>query len=135
MPQILEELNVKDLEFAGDIARLEESGYVLGSEGDYVVAIPLEVSPELQAEGMAREIVHRLQTMRRSAGFDIADHIITCYQGDDYIKQVIAGSADYIKQETLSRQLIEGEPETNDSVKEYELNGHKIKLGVRKEVG
>ncbi len=40
-------------------------------------------SPELEAEGMAREIVHRLQTMRRSAGFEIADHIVIYYQGDE----------------------------------------------------
>ena len=61
---------------------------------------------------MAREIVHRLQTMRKSAGFEeIADYITTYYQGDDYVKQVMADFADYVKQETLSRILIDGKPE------------------------
>jgi len=95
------------------------------------VAIPTEISPELQAEGMAREIVHRLQIMRRSAGFDIADYIITYYQGEAYVKQVMEGFADYIKQETLSRQLVEGVPGEvfNES---YKLGGYDILLGVRR---
>lgn len=149
-PQVLEELNVKDLKFNNviEVVKLDGHGYVVGglevdkkkgikvptSGGVYFVAIPTEISPELQAEGMAREIVHRLQMARRSAGFDIADYIITHYQGDDYIKQVIANFADYIKQETLSRRLVEGEPEAGAFVVEHELGGYKIKLGVRKEV-
>ena len=86
---------------------------------------------------MEREIVHRLQTMRRSAGFDIADHIVTYYQGDAYMKQVMADPtlADFIKQETLSRELIEGHAGTDDFVLDYELGGYKVTLGVRKEVG
>ena len=134
-PQILEELNVKDLQFIDDVGRLDEESHVISSEGGYAVAVPTEIPPELKAEGMAREVVHRLQTMRRSAGFDIADYIVTHYQGDDYIRQVIASHADYIKQETLSRQLIEGEPETGAFTVEHELAGYKVKLGVRKEAG
>ena len=81
---------------------------------------------------MAREIVHRLQTMRRSAGFDIADHIITCYQGDDYIKQVMTDFADYIKQETLSQQLIEGIPDGDVFTESYKLSGVEVLLAVKK---
>ncbi|MFC2071285.1 isoleucine--tRNA ligase [Chloroflexota bacterium] len=134
-PQILEELNVKDLRFVGSVAELDKTGYVVSSEGNYSVAVPTEISPELQAEGVAREIVHRLQTMRRSAGFDIADYITTYYNGDDYIRQVIAKFSDYIKQETLSRQLVEGIPEQGVFTESYKLGGYEIKLGVRKEVG
>ena len=103
-PQILEELNVKDLVVEGfkDVAERDGKGYVVISSqervfrkegiaqfttGAYLVAIPTEISPELAAEGMAREVVHRLQMMRRSAGFDIADHIITYYQSDAYVKR------------------------------------------------
>jgi len=81
---------------------------------------------------MAREIVHRLQTMRRSAGFDIADYITTYYHGDDYVKQVMTDFTDYIKQETLSRQLVEGVPEKDVFTESYKLSGYDILLGVKR---
>jgi isoleucyl-tRNA synthetase len=148
--QVLEELNVKDLVIKSVIETLKlgEKGYVVSglevdrdkgikvpvSGGAYYVAIPKDISPELQAEGMAREVVHRLQTMRRSAGFDIADHIITHYHGDDYIQGVMSNQqlADYIKQETLSTELIEGNPEKSDLTESYKLGGYSITLGVRR---
>jgi len=81
---------------------------------------------------MAREIVHRLQTMRRSAGFDIADYIITYYQGDTYMKQVMENFVDYIKQETLSRELVEGVPKEGVFTESYKLAGSNILLAVRR---
>jgi isoleucyl-tRNA synthetase len=147
-PQILEELNVKDLKIISntEVVKLDGHGYaVSGLEvdrekeekvpvmvGAYNVAIPLDISPELQAEGMAREIVHRLQTMRRSAGFDIADYITTYYQGEAYMRQVVEDFTDYIKQETLSRQLVEGIPEEGVFTESYKLAGYDILLGVRR---
>ena len=145
-PQILEELNVKDLEFGSvaEVLKLDGHGYVVsGLEldmkkgvkvpirgGVYYVAVPTEISPDLQAEGMAREIVHRLQTMRRSAGFDIADYITTYYQGDDYMRQVMEDFAGYIKQETLSRQLVEGVPGESIFTESHKLGGYDILLSV-----
>jgi isoleucyl-tRNA synthetase len=129
-PQILEELNVKDLKFAD--RELDKPGYVVGSEGGYSVAVPTEISPELEAEGMAREIVRRLQAMRRSAGFDIADHIITYYQGEAYIRRVMGDFADYIKQETLSRELVDGAPEEGVFTERHKLSGYDILLGVKR---
>ena len=151
-PQILEELNVKDLRVDSfqAVAELDGKGYVVVSSqertldkegvaqftaGAYLVAIPTEITQELAKEGMAREIVHRLQTMRRSAGFDIADHISTYYHGDDYAKQVMTDFADYIKQETLSEKLIDGIPEDSGAFTEsYKLGGREILLGVKKSV-
>ena len=78
------------------------------------------------------EVVRRLQTMRRSAGFDIADHIITYYQGDDYMKQVMEDFADYIKQETLSQQFIDGVPGEGVFTLRYKLSGYDILLGVKR---
>jgi len=114
-------------------AELDKPGYSVSSEGGYTVAVPTEISPELQAEGMAREIVHRLQTMRRSAEFDIADHIVTYYQGEAYVRQVMMDFADYIKQETLSRELIEGVPEQGIFTESHKLGGYNILLGVRRQ--
>jgi len=131
-PQVLEELNIKDLQIVDDAGKLDKEGYEISAEGGYSVAVPTEIPPELVAEGMAREIVHRLQVMRRSAEFDIADHITTYYEGDDYTKEVIATFADYIKQETLSRQLIEGVPQENVFRESHKLGEHNIVLGVKR---
>jgi len=128
--QILEELNVKELKLIDSISQLDEEKHVVISEGDYSVAIPTEISPELLKEGLAREIVHRLQTIRRAAGFDIADHIITYYQGDNYVRQVMKDFASYIKQETLSRELTYGVPAEGAFTEGYKLSGHEILLGV-----
>jgi isoleucyl-tRNA synthetase len=73
-----------------------------------------------------------LKVMRRSAGFDIADYIDTCYQGDDYIRQVMTDFVDYIKQETLSRRLIEDVPQEGAYTESHKLGGHDIVLGVKR---
>ena len=150
--QILEELNVKDIVIKKmtEVDELSRESYeVAGIEqkrreddlekkgfsplfGVCLVAIPRDIPPELLVEGLAREIVHRLQTMRRTAGFEIADYITTFYQGDEYIRQVMTDFADYLKQETLSRQLIEGAPAQDAHTETHKLSGHTIVLGVKK---
>ncbi|MFH1032252.1 MAG: isoleucine--tRNA ligase [Chloroflexota bacterium] len=133
-PQILDELNIKELEptvNVGDIDKLDKNSYAICWDGDYAVGTATAASAELKAEGMAREIVHRLQTMRRSAGFDIADHITASYQSDDYIKNVMDTWRAYIEIETLS--VLRDESPQEDAFKEsYKLEGHEILLGVKK---
>ena len=125
-PQILEELNVKNVTIIVSPLHL----HTFAPE----VIVSRVISPELQAEGMAREVVHRLQTMRRSAGFDIADHIITYYEGDAYVRQVMENEnlADYIKQETLSEELVSGVPSEGVFTESHKLGDHDILLGVRR---
>jgi isoleucyl-tRNA synthetase len=130
-PQVVEELNVKEVAAGGE-AELSQPGYEVVSEGGYSVAICTEIPPELEAEGIAREIVRRLQNMRRSAGFDIADHITTYYQGEAYIRQVMTDFADYIKQETLSRELVEEVPREGVFSERHKLSGYEIALGVER---
>jgi len=131
--QLLEELNVKGLEVVTSESGLhKQPDIVVATEGGYTVAIEIKVSPKLVSEGVAREIVRRLQTMRRSADFDIADHIITYYQGEAYIRQVMVDFADYIKQETLSRELVEGVPEEGVFTESHKLSGYDISLGVKR---
>jgi isoleucyl-tRNA synthetase len=132
MPQILEELNVKTLAFTDKVEELNMPDLCVSMEGEVSVAVPRNVSPELAEEGLAREIVHRLQTMRKTAGFEIADYIVTYYQGDDYVKQVMTNYTDYVKLETLSRSLIEGKPEEGVVTETFKLNDHAVVLGVKK---
>jgi isoleucyl-tRNA synthetase len=130
--QVLDELNVKDLGFMEDEEQIRGNpDYSIAEEGGYVVAVNIKLSPELLAEGKAREIVHRLQTMRRSAGFNIADYIVTYYETSTSLKQVMLDFAPYIKQETLSRELLEGVPQ--EAYKEkHRIADEEILLGVKK---
>ncbi|MBI2886052.1 MAG: isoleucine--tRNA ligase, partial [Chloroflexi bacterium] len=106
-------------------------GYTVASEGGYLVALSTQVTPELAAEGLARELVHRLQTMRRSAAFEIADNIETYYEGDAAIAQVMEAHQEYIRMETLSRVLQAGTAEGAYS-EEQTVEGHRVRLSVRK---
>ena len=108
-------------------------GYAVASEGGYVVAVTTEVSAELTLEGLARELVHRIQNMRRSAGFDIADHIVTYYQGDAKLDEVMAAHVDYIRQETLSRQIVNGALAPEAYTEAHKVDGLEATLGVKKE--
>jgi len=130
--QVLEELNVKALRITGSDTGLDGPGFTVSAEAGYTVAISTVITPELAAEGLAREIVHRLQTMRRAADFNIADHITTYYAGDDYVKQVMADFAGYIERETLSRRLIEEAVPEGAFGEGFTLAGHEITLGVAK---
>jgi isoleucyl-tRNA synthetase len=134
-PQVLEELNVKDIDYVDTASELEKPDYVVMTEGDLSVAVSTALTPELELEGMAREIVHRIQTMRKSAGFEIADYIAIFYEGDEYIQRVMQDSAsvDYVKQETLSRRVVSGVPEQGSYNESFKLGGHAVKLGVKKE--
>ena len=127
--QVQEEVNVKALEVVADLPAGEGS---VASEGDLAVMLDTNITPQLAAEGLAREIVHRLQNMRRAAGFDIADSIVTYYRGEAYVGQVMADFADYIRQETLSRELVDAVPEEADFQETYKLSGYDVLLGVKK---
>jgi isoleucyl-tRNA synthetase len=146
--QILEELNVKSLVFSDEIginynytpaaANLSLTGSHLTlsafcEDGELGVAVDTDITPELAKEGLTREIVHRLQTMRKTAGFEIADYIITYYQSDDYMRDVFTGYATYIKRETLSREIRFEVPPSNAFTEEHKLGGHTITLGVLKQ--
>ena len=79
-PQILDQSNVKSIEFCVD--DLQESTKLSCTiEGDYQVGVVTELTPEVVNEGLAREIVRRLQTMRKNGGLEIADHIADLFRG------------------------------------------------------
>ena len=114
------------------VSAVDKEGYRTSMESGYVVTIPTEIGAELLDEGLAREIVHRLQTMRRGAGFDIADRIVTYYQDDAHMRRVMTGFGDYIRQETLSVALLTEEPPAGAHREEHSVDGHRIWLAVRR---
>ena len=87
----------------------DKPGLSVSSDAGYAVGVTTEVTSDLLLEGQARELVHRIQNMRRDAGFDIADHIVTYYTGDE-LDDLLARHGAYVSQETLSSELLKATP-------------------------
>jgi isoleucyl-tRNA synthetase len=131
-PQILDELNAKELTLVVDEADLQREDTALAAEGGYAIALVTTVTPDLADEGLARELVHRLQTMRKNAGFDIADRIVTYYQGSEELCRIMEKHSEYVRQETLSRELVAGPPPAGAHAEEQKIAGQAITLAVER---
>ena len=107
------------------VETLDKDGYAVTNEGGYTVAVSTEVSEALRLEGDARELVHGIQNMRRSADFDIADHIVTYYESSPELDAVIAAHGDYIRQETLSNELLCRPPAGDAYTETLKVNSHR----------
>lgn len=105
-------------------------GLAVAADKLATVAVEAEVTPELRLEGLAREIVRRVQAMRKEAGFEIADRIITYYQAEGEITEVFTAWADYLKAETLSLELVAAAPPEEAYRAEHDIDGLKVTLGV-----
>ena len=115
------------------VAATDRPGLAVAQEGGYAVAVDTRVSPELADEGLARELVHRLQNMRRDAGLELTDHIVAYYSSDDdHIRRVMELFGGYIRQETLSEELRNASPEDDAHVQRQKVEGMEVTLGVRK---
>ncbi len=130
--QVLDELNVKELCIVDEMPEDKLQLWPWAEDAGLVVMIDSDITPDLADEGLARDLVHRLQTMRRNAGFDIADYIETVYQGGASIQRVMEGFASYIKQETLSLVLAEGSPPDGAFVKNHIIDGNEVMLAVKR---
>jgi isoleucyl-tRNA synthetase len=133
-PLVIEELNIKTIDFETTerVAGLDVSGFSTVKEGNNSVAISTDISMELEAEGFAREISHRVQGLRRNAGYEIADHIILYYDGAAHFVQSISAFSDYIRQETLADDIEDVIPKDTDAKETFTLGGSPITIGVKK---
>src|SRR4030043_474932 len=136
--EVMEEINVKQLIVLGEGREREGfpsnmPDYSIANDARYWVAIGTELRPELVAEGVSRELVRHLQNMRRYAKFDITDRIITYYQTEEpLIDEVIRTFADYIRQETLCDELVDGLSPGETYVEKHRIGNGEISLAIRK---
>jgi isoleucyl-tRNA synthetase len=96
------------------------------------VALDTTITPELRSEGLAREIVRRVQAMRKNADFNIEDRILTYYQADGDLARVFQAWGDYIQAETLSTELIPGAPPAEAHVETHKIDGMPVVLGIHR---
>jgi len=105
-------------------------GYAVAEERGLVAGVDVVITPGLEAEGLARDIVRRVQNARKAAGFDISDRIAITYQAGPKLAAVLAAHADYIAAETLSVSLAMGEPPKGAYIEEVKLAGESIVFGL-----
>jgi isoleucyl-tRNA synthetase len=123
-----EELTLLPEEVAVQVEAKE--GYALAEEAGYLAAVTTVLSRELVVEGLAREVVRRIQTMRKEADFRIEDTIKTYYQAEGELAEVFQTWGEYIRAETLSTELISGEPPEQAHAEAFQIAGQSLRLGV-----
>ncbi|MBA2448296.1 MAG: isoleucine--tRNA ligase [Chloroflexi bacterium] len=110
------------------------SGFAAFEADGYTLVLDTTLTPELVSAGRAREVVHRIQTMRKDAGFEVQDRIVTVYEAGDTLAPVFRDHADYIRQETLSVAL-RPHPEQVGHVWSGDLDGEPLQLSVARANG
>jgi isoleucyl-tRNA synthetase len=107
-------------------------GLTVAADRFTTVALDTHITPELRAEGQARELVRRIQAMRKEAGFNIEERITTYYQGDGDLAGVMGRWADYIRNETLSTELVAGELPEGAYTETHRVDGESITISVQR---
>ena len=110
------------------VRRAPKAGLIVASEGDFVVGLETKLTPELVAEGLAREFVSHVQTMRKDADFEVAERIRVTVEADPELMAAIEGHRDYVMTELFADDL----SFTGVDAPEADLNGHKAKIAVVK---
>ena len=105
-------------------------GHSAVEEGGLLVGVRTEITEELGHEGLARDVVRRIQALRKEAGFEIDDRIETYYSGGAEVEAVFEAEGEYIAVETLSEDLRRGEPPEGAHVGEFDIDGRKLRLGL-----
>ena len=112
------------------ISMAQKEGYVSDSEGGVTVVLDTNLTPELIEEGMVREIISKLQTMRKEADFEVTDRIHVTYSGSDKVGGIFEKYGENIKTVVLADTVTEGT--TDGYQKEWKINGETVLLGVQK---
>jgi isoleucyl-tRNA synthetase len=107
-----------------------KEGYISEEEQGIIVGVYTVVTEELKKEGLAREIVRRVQNQRKDAGFDIADQIEIYYKAGPRFTEVFITHGDYIASETLSKSIHKIEPPEKAHVANYKIDDESLTIGL-----
>lgn len=110
-------LSIEDVE----ITTQDIEGWLVASSGNLLVALDIHITDELRKEGIARELVNRIQNIRKDSGFDVTDKINICIQKQKAVEEAVSDNLEYIKSETLTSELtfaenVSGEPIEFDDI-------------------
>ena len=119
-----------------DVRMRWREGHAGAGEGTAWVVLDTNVTDDLALEGLARELVHQVQQMRKEAGLEIADRIILYYEGDDRLTQLLRAHGETILREVLAVSAVPGVPADGAHTKAVRLDANTVSVGiVRDEAG
>ncbi len=113
-----------------DIQIMAKEGYAVEMEGPLQVVLETALDDELVEEGFVRELVSKIQTMRKEAGFAVQDHIRVYHQGSDRLAGVLERNRQVIMDEVLAEDISASPPQ--GFTKQWNINGEPVELGVEK---
>ena len=107
------------------------AGYESLQEGEITVVLDMNLTPELMEEGFVRELISKIQTMRKEAGFEVTDRILIYASGNERIEEILKKNADGIRSEVLADEIVL--KSADGYVKEWNINGETVTMGVKKQ--
>lgn len=110
------------------IETLQKDGFVSDSGFGFTVVLDTNLNEALIEEGFVREIISKVQTMRKESGFEVQDHIRLMYQGSEKMDAIFKNNAEEIKSQLLADALVSGAPDG----KEWSINGEKVMIEIQK---
>ncbi|MFQ8600626.1 MAG: DUF5915 domain-containing protein, partial [Oscillospiraceae bacterium] len=122
-----------DIELAPEDLLIETTkveGFVAAADGGFQIAIDTRLTDELIREGFVREVISKVQTMRKEAGFDVTDHIALYLDGSEKLKEIVSAALAEVQDDVLADRVEFGAP--SGSQKEWNINGERVSLGVEK---
>jgi isoleucyl-tRNA synthetase len=111
-----------------EISSQDIEGWLVANSNGITVALDIVISPELKKEGIARELINRIQNIRKDSGFEVTDKIKVHLQKSDILKEAIEPNVEYIKSETLTEELVFEEDLENGIEIEFDEIKTKIKI-------
>ena len=129
-----------DLEVEGEVTRVpvdavkivaeDIKGWLVANEGSLTVALDIDITPELAAEGLARELVNRIQNLRKQYGLQITDHISLAIEGNEQVRSTVEGYADYIGGQVLADAIVSRIPETAERTETLDIDGTEVRIAI-----
>lgn len=107
-------------------------GWLVSSDGNITVALDITLTDELRNEGMARELINRIQNIRKASDFEITDHVNVKISASDATKAAVAMFKDYIAAQVLADSIEVAENISGDNVSEQDIEGNIVKIAVDK---
>ena len=123
---VAEKLSEEDLL----IETVKSDDYVTDTDGRITVVLETKLTDELIEEGYVRELVSKLQNMRKDSGFEVMDHITVCVSGNEKIAEIFNRNGEYIKSQVLADDIKLGEDSASSL--DININGENVKIGVEK---
>jgi isoleucyl-tRNA synthetase len=129
------DIDGQKVELSKDDVLVEEThkeGYVTTSENDVTVVLDINLTPELIEEGFVREIISKIQIMRKEAGFEVQDRIEFYYCNNDRIAEIINKNKELIAEEILANKVVEDKGIDGSYAKKLNINGENVEFSVKR---